>query len=323
MEKNNICNFIGKISLVFLLLFFTFCSSASFDTLSKFSFEPETPYIKIIIPASANSTRVFGLFETSDASVVFELRFGTNLDLINMPAGDIELSIEKATGFCSEDSYLNGTELHIEIELEESSFTIRSRNAEQYPLDTQLLPHEHFRLLFFSSDDLCVLPATTTTSAQSEFHLHPPSPSSENSTVSSSSSPPPSPSSRSSTKRKPTHFPNIVERTATMRTAFERTTPNIYGKVRFATYKMLQIGTTPNPSGVSYIDIIKDRDVYESVQRSDTREINNVWSPTFLLFFGVETLIIGGFVIFGFIMFIILQCKPRDATDDKFIRYEP
>uniref|UniRef100_A0AC34G1K3 Uncharacterized protein n=1 Tax=Panagrolaimus sp. ES5 TaxID=591445 RepID=A0AC34G1K3_9BILA len=309
------------------------CHSTSIDTLSKFTFEPESRFIRILIPASSNSTRVFGLFETSDASVVFELRFGANLDLINMPAGDIELSIQKATGFCSEDSYQNGTELHIEIELEESSFTIRSRNSEQYPLDTQLLPHEHFRLLFFSSPDLCVLPATTTSSAESEFHLHPLS--SESTNISTTTSQPPSDFSASvssfsaskSTKRsrfnfnpEPTQFPNI-QRTATMRSAFDRTTPK-YGKVRFATYKALPHETTPSTKELSYIDISKDREVYENVQRSNTREINNVWSPTFLLFFGVETLIIGGFVVFGFIMFIVLQCKPN-SSDGKFVHYEP
>ena len=58
---------------------------------------------------------VFGLFESSDSSVIFELRFGSNLDVINMPAADMDLSIESVTGFCAEDSYQNGTELHIEV----------------------------------------------------------------------------------------------------------------------------------------------------------------------------------------------------------------
>jgi len=60
------------------------------------------------------------------------------------------------------------------------------------------------------------------------------------------------------------------------------------------------------------IDILKDRQVYEEVQRSGTNEINMVWSKTFLTFFVVEVVLIGSFIVFGLSMFVLLQCRPKE-----------
>lgn len=150
-----------------------------------------------------------------------------------------------------------------QIEIEESFITVRSRNAERYSLESPLIPNEHFRILFFSSDENCVIPAITSPSSKSAFQL-----SVEHSEISLLTE-----TSRSTKRSRfnfnpdPTPYPTL-KRTATMRSAYDRTTPR-YGKVRFATYKMIALRTTPSPKEGGYIDILKDRDVYEQVQRSE------------------------------------------------------
>jgi len=67
----------------------------------------------------------------------------------------------------------------------------------------------------------------------------------------------------------------------------------------------------------NYIDIIKDRKIYEEVQRSRTNEVNSEWSLTFLAFFSIEMVLLCLFVIFGITIFLALQFRPREH--DKYI----
>ncbi|KAF7633679.1 hypothetical protein Mgra_00006860, partial [Meloidogyne graminicola] len=67
------------------------------------------------------------------------------------------------------------------------------------------------------------------------------------------------------------------------------------------------ITTTP-----SYIDIIKDKQLYEEIQKSKTMEINSRWSLTFLIFVVLISVLISISATFALIMFILLQCRPKN-----------
>ena len=62
-----------------------------------------------------NLFSVYGLFESSDSSLVFELRFGLSNDVINLPAEDVRLSIVNATSYCPTSNNINGSNMQLEV----------------------------------------------------------------------------------------------------------------------------------------------------------------------------------------------------------------
>ncbi|KAE9555435.1 hypothetical protein FO519_001372 [Halicephalobus sp. NKZ332] len=283
------------------------------DTLSKFSFEENEKFIKVFLPLPEGESGVYGLFESSDSSLVFELRTGPHSDVINLPAEDIHLSIVNATGYCPTSNNINGSSMQFEIEVERSSITVRSRNSEQYGLVSPLLEHEHFRLLFFllPLKGPCIVPAITSSSDKSEHHIPFNRKTDPNGILVTNSIKPSTRRSRFNFKSGTTEKPNI-RRTATMRSALRSTTKD--QKVRYATYKQTNVRTTKPPDDVPYIDILKDKKTYEEVKRSTTNEINSQWSATFIVFFSLQVFIVSTFAIFGLSMCILLQCKPKDYS---------
>uniref|UniRef100_A0A7E4W6Q1 Uncharacterized protein n=1 Tax=Panagrellus redivivus TaxID=6233 RepID=A0A7E4W6Q1_PANRE len=295
--------------------------NTSLDTLNKFSYEADQRFLRVNISYPGNTARVFGLFELEDSAIIFELTHGTDLPVLNIPAPDVDLSLRNATHQCSNVN--KRLHLNVEIELSPDSITVRSKNAERYPLSSSLILHEHFRLLFFAvpsakNDATCVLPATWESRSRSENKL-PSSPSHRGPVeVGYLTFKVPTTKRNGINIRETSTMASLAQRRATTyRAAIERrSTVDRYRQIiKKPKYQQDQLGlsTVPPPTPEpNYIDISKDKDVYEQIQKSMTREINSSWSATFIFFFAIVAMTVGIFTCFGLAMFVLLQCRPRD-----------
>ncbi|KAL3103418.1 hypothetical protein niasHS_002604 [Heterodera schachtii] len=61
----------------------------------------------------------------------------------------------------------------------------------------------------------------------------------------------------------------------------------------------------------TYIDIIRDRQLYEEVQRSKTNELNSRWSTTFFVFMLLVAFLIATSAAFALLLSLLLQCRPK------------
>ncbi|KAL3119035.1 hypothetical protein niasHT_003818 [Heterodera trifolii] len=68
---------------------------------------------------------------------------------------------------------------------------------------------------------------------------------------------------------------------------------------------------TEKSTRATYIDIIRDRQLYEEVQRSKTNELNSRWSTTFFVFMLLVALLITTSAAFALLLSLLLQCRPK------------
>ncbi|KAI6228243.1 hypothetical protein M3Y95_00602100 [Aphelenchoides besseyi] len=237
---------------------------------------------------------VYGKIEAKDSSwfVLFEI----DHSLIPSTFPTINEDIQAGDLFNKCSNFDATREIEFELELHSRYVRIRSRNSERYDFPEPLALGRELSAEFYVQETqdghLCTLDVRVEQKEQSRFLIMKPTVPTNSFTTNEMSE----------------------DLQKTRRMLFTTVSPRLWtGKVRFATYKMQQRSRiTMKPiGGHTYIDIQKDREVYEAVQRSKTKEINSVWSYTFLFFLTLEVIVIGAFVVFGLTMFIVLQIRPR------------
>ncbi|KAI6186194.1 hypothetical protein M3Y98_00106100 [Aphelenchoides besseyi] len=237
-------------------------------------------------PFSQKST-VYGKIEAKESSwfVLFEIDHA----LIPSTFPTINEDIQAGDLFNKCANFDATREVEFELELHSKYVRIRSRNSERYDFPESLALGRELSAVFYVQEiqdgNLCTLDVRVEQKEQSRFLIMKPTVPTNSFTTNEMSE----------------------DLQKTRRMLFTTVSPRLWtGKVRFATYKMQQRSRiTMKPiGGHTYIDIQKDREVYEA-------EINSVWSYTFLFFLTVEVVVIGTFVVFGLTMFIVLQIRPR------------
>ncbi|KAI6183953.1 hypothetical protein M3Y97_00544000 [Aphelenchoides bicaudatus] len=267
------------------------------DQSAKLPFQHRPSFARLTFDVPLNFSSVYGKLEPvgSDWFILFELDkevFPATYPAINeeIQAGDF---IPKCRRFEAV------REIEIELELHSAFVRLRAGNSERYEfLESINLGHE-FSVNFFVQElvdgPLCSISVQAEQLEISRFSL-PPSTTAHPSLAQTVG--------LDLEQKVPSRrmLPNVGTVTQSSRSFSE--------KMRFATYKM-QKSTKAPKNGHSYIDIQQDRETFQSVQRSRTKEINSVWSTTFLIFLSIEVLIISSFITFGLVIFVVLQIRPK------------
>jgi len=77
--------------------------------------------------------------------------------------------------------------------------------------------------------------------------------------------------------------------------------------------------TELTPKNETFIDILNDRNNFDSVQRSRTREVNSAWRWSFKFYFVIQYSIVIGLVFFAVVMLVLLQIRPRQEVVTRVI----
>ncbi|CAD5210143.1 unnamed protein product [Bursaphelenchus okinawaensis] len=266
---------------------------------NEFTFYGEPTDVVFYVDVPLNYSSVYGKLEPSDSDwfILFQVDHG----LIPSTFVGINEDIQAGGEFSQCARYSAIREIKLTAELHPWFVRIKSKNVERYEHPDKVELGRSFSVTFYVQDEedgpLCSLPfqlkvlgGPVTAVTQNPISV-------KSSTF------------RSSSRRTIAYNAPAVS------------TKRYQSNLRFATFKMQKPKTTTEASAqkqTSYIDIQNDRQVYEMVQRSKTKEINSVWSITFLLFLWLEVGIIGSFVVFGLVMLVVLQIKPN-GYNEKFI----
>ncbi|KAH7717488.1 hypothetical protein AAVH_15068 [Aphelenchoides avenae] len=293
-------------------------------TNNTFTFDDSTSFIRASFKVPTNSTLIVGYVEAESREwfITFEVITGLSRLPSTFPYIDPSLA-DRQFSLCEHSDSGELAVQELEYQLHSTSVTIRGHNSERYDFPEALLFGQRFKILLLDAsedgDGTCLLPTTFRHTSTSNFSTHlEGSASTEAPTAARKVSLFGTDFNESLPKRTTVKVPRRTTGTHIPSSTTKRYTGT---NVRFATYKMQRIrSTTPTASAVAYIDIIKDRETYEQVQRSRTMEVNSIWSGTFLAFMGVQGILVGSFVLFGLAMFVLLQCRPKNK--EKHIQIE-
>ncbi|KAI6197067.1 hypothetical protein M3Y94_01181100 [Aphelenchoides besseyi] len=257
--------------------------------LTYFPFSQKSTFVRLSLDIPLNFTNVYGKIEAKDSSwfVLFEI----DHSLIPSTFPTINEDIQAGDLFNKCSNFDATREIEFELELHSRYVRIRSRNSERYDFPEPLALGRELSAEFYVQETqdghLCTLDVRVEQKEQSRFLI-----------------------------MKPTVPTNSF---TTNEIPPENSSYAIYHGIaatvdRKSSICYLQNATTKQNHNETHrrTHVHRHSKGQRSLRSSSTiKEINSVWSYTFLFFLTLEVIVIGAFVVFGLTMFIVLQIRPR------------